>query len=104
MRQPPPREKIEVDEKFICENLPDSKGSARSIAAVWALSQFSDEEVFLGYPKMETMDLEYQRKALEGLRKDLKEIEAVMEARNKDLGMFKYDYLLPSKLPTSIAI
>ena len=105
MRQPLPREKIEVTEKFIVDNLPVSKDCARSIAAVWALSQFSEEEVFIRYPKVVTMDLPYQTKAMDEFRKDLKDIEAEMNERNEPLGKFGYDYLLPSsRLPTSIAI
>ncbi|QDZ20236.1 lipoxygenase [Chloropicon primus] len=104
MRQPVPREKIEVDEDLICKNLPDAKGCARSIAAVWALSQFSDEEVFLGYSKMVTMDLPYQKRAIDEFRKDLKAIEAKIVARNEGLGKFGYTYLQPSRVPTSIAI
>ena len=104
MRQPPPREKIPVDEKVLCENLPLSKDCARSIAAVWALSQFSEEEVFLGYPKMVTMDLPYQQKAMEDFRKDLADIEEKQKARNEKLGKYAYPYLMPSRLPTSIAI
>ena len=105
MRRPPPRRKGEVTEADIFANLPNSKGCARSIAATWALSQFSDEEVFLGYPKMETMDLEYQRKATEDFRRELREIERGMRQRNQKLERgYGYEYLLPSSLPESIAI
>ncbi|XP_016328325.1 arachidonate 5-lipoxygenase-like [Sinocyclocheilus anshuiensis] len=45
MRKPPPTQKGQVDMKYIMDSLPDRGRSSWHLGAVWALSQYQDEEV-----------------------------------------------------------
>lgn len=45
MRKPPPTKKGEVDVAYIVNSLPDRGRSCWHLGAVWALSQFQDNEV-----------------------------------------------------------
>lgn len=45
MRMPPPTKKGQVDLAFIVNSLPDRGRSCWHLGAVWALSQFQDNEV-----------------------------------------------------------
>lgn len=45
MRQPPPNKKGLADIKLILESLPDRGRSSWHLGAVWALSQYQDNEV-----------------------------------------------------------
>lgn len=48
MRQPPPDKKGVADVKLILETLPDRGRSSWHLGAVWALSQYQDNEVLKG--------------------------------------------------------
>ena len=50
------------------------------------------------------MDQPYESAALANFVKDLDKIEEGQKARNKELGILAYPYLMPSRVPTSIAI
>uniref|UniRef100_A0A671NTG9 Arachidonate 5-lipoxygenase-like n=1 Tax=Sinocyclocheilus anshuiensis TaxID=1608454 RepID=A0A671NTG9_9TELE len=47
MRKPPPTQKGQVDMKYIMDSLPDRGRSSWHLGAVWALSQYQDEETTL---------------------------------------------------------
>lgn len=51
MRMPPPTKKGQVDLAFIVNSLPDRGRSCWHLGAVWALSQFQDNEVGKKNPK-----------------------------------------------------
>ena len=104
LRKPPPTKRGEATEEYICETLPDLEQSALTIATVHALSTFSRDEVFLGQSKVDTMDFPEERKAMKQFQEDLAQIERSMKERNAKLGIHAYRYLMPSKVPSNLAI
>lgn len=48
MRRPPPTQKGVADVNLIIESLPDRGRSSWHLGAVWALSQYQDNEVRMG--------------------------------------------------------
>lgn len=49
MRKPPPDQKGLADVNLIVESLPDRGRSSWHLGAVWALSQYQENEVWRGY-------------------------------------------------------
>ena len=104
LHRPPPSEKREVTEQEICETLPNLEQSSLTIATVFALSSFSSEEVFLGRYKVDTMDLPGEDLATRQFKEELERAEQKIRERNEKLGAYGYRHLLPSRVPTNIAI
>ncbi|XDV49700.1 hypothetical protein PO909_018902 [Leuciscus waleckii] len=103
MRKPPPAQKGQVDMKYIMESLPDRGRSSWHLGAVWALSQFQDNELFLGeYPDMYFTEQPVME-AAKTFRKKLAEVTNVIKSRNEDLKV-PYWYLCPDRIPNSVAV
>ncbi|RXN17464.1 arachidonate 5-lipoxygenase-like isoform X1 [Labeo rohita] len=103
MRKPPPTQKGQVDMKYIMESLPDRGRASWHLGAVWALSQYQDEEVFLGvYPDKHFTE-QPVLEAIKTFRKRLAEVTMIIKSRNEKL-ILPYWYLSPDRIPNSVAI
>ncbi|XP_030426366.1 arachidonate 5-lipoxygenase isoform X2 [Gopherus evgoodei] len=103
MRQPPPTEKGTVTIEQIVESLPDRGRSCWHLGAVWALSQFQENELFLGMYPDEHFIEKPVKQAMMKFRKDLDEIVSVITERNKNKKL-PYYYLSPNRIPNSVAV
>ncbi|XP_065263905.1 polyunsaturated fatty acid 5-lipoxygenase isoform X2 [Emys orbicularis] len=103
MRQPPPTEKGTVTIEQIVESLPDRGRSCWHLGAVWALSQFQENELFLGMYPDEHFVEKPVKQAMMKFRKDLDEIVSVITERNKNKKL-PYYYLSPNRIPNSVAV
>ncbi|XP_016114842.1 arachidonate 5-lipoxygenase-like isoform X3 [Sinocyclocheilus grahami] len=103
MRKPPPTQKGQVDMKYIMDSLPDRGRSSWHLGAVWALSQYQDEELFLGvYPDKHFTE-QSVIEATKTFRKKLGEVINIIKSRNEKLKL-PYCYLSPDRIPNSVAI
>uniref|UniRef100_A0A8C0E7R0 Arachidonate 5-lipoxygenase n=1 Tax=Balaenoptera musculus TaxID=9771 RepID=A0A8C0E7R0_BALMU len=103
MRAPPPTVKGVVTIEQIVDMLPDRGRSCWHLGAVWALSQFQDNELFLGmYPEEHFIETPV-KEAMALFRKNLDTIVSVIAERNKNKKL-PYYYLSPDRIPNSVAI
>ncbi|KAK7136446.1 hypothetical protein R3I94_014936 [Phoxinus phoxinus] len=103
MRKPPPAQKGQVDMKYIMESLPDRGRSSWHLGGVWALSQFQDNELFLGeYPDMYFSEQPVME-AAKTFRKKLAGVTNIIKSRNENLQV-PYCYLSPDRIPNSVAV
>ncbi|XP_007176369.1 polyunsaturated fatty acid 5-lipoxygenase isoform X3 [Balaenoptera acutorostrata] len=103
MRAPPPTVKGMVTIEQIVDMLPDRGRSCWHLGAVWALSQFQDNELFLGmYPEEHFIETPV-KEAMARFRKNLDAIVSVIAERNKNKKL-PYYYLSPDRIPNSVAI
>ncbi|XP_025773601.1 arachidonate 5-lipoxygenase [Puma concolor] len=103
MRAPPPTTKGVVTIEQIVDTLPDRGRSCWHLGAVWALSQFQDNELFLGmYPEEHFIEKPV-KEAMARFRKNLAAIVSVIAERNKNKKL-PYYYLSPDRIPNSVAI
>ncbi|KAB0407343.1 hypothetical protein E2I00_001307 [Balaenoptera physalus] len=87
----------------IVDMLPDRGRSCWHLGAVWALSQFQDNELFLGmYPEEHFIETPV-KEAMARFRKNLDAIVSVIAERNKNKKL-PYYYLSPDRIPNSVAI
>lgn len=103
MRAPPPTAKGVVTIEQIVDTLPDRGRSCWHLGAVWALSQFQDNELFLGMYPEEHFTEKPVKEAMARFRKNLDAIVSVIAERNKDKKL-PYYYLSPDRIPNSVAI
>ncbi|KFV82850.1 Arachidonate 5-lipoxygenase, partial [Struthio camelus australis] len=103
MRCPPPTEKGIVTIEQIVESLPDRGRSCWHLGAVWALSQFQDNELFLGMYPDEHFVEKPVKEAMAKFRKNLDEIVSAITERNKNKKL-PYYYLSPDRIPNSVAV
>ncbi|XP_074448286.1 polyunsaturated fatty acid 5-lipoxygenase [Larus michahellis] len=103
MRRPPPTEKGTVTIEQIVESLPDRGRSCWHLGAVWALSQFQDNELFLGMYPDEHFVEKPVKEAMAKFRKNLDEIVNAITERNKNKKL-PYYYLSPDRIPNSVAV
>ncbi|XP_059373883.1 polyunsaturated fatty acid 5-lipoxygenase-like [Carassius carassius] len=103
MRKPPPTKKGEVDLKYIVESLPDRGRSCWHLGAVWALSQFQENELFLGMYPDEHFIEKPVKDAIVKFCKNLAEVTKVIKNRN-DGKRLPYYYLSPDRIPNSVAV
>uniref|UniRef100_A0A8C9EIG7 Arachidonate 5-lipoxygenase n=1 Tax=Pavo cristatus TaxID=9049 RepID=A0A8C9EIG7_PAVCR len=103
MRCPPPTEKGTVTIEQIVESLPDRGRSCWHLGAVWALSQFQDNELFLGVYPDEHFVEKPVKEAMAKFRKNLDEIVSTITERNKNKKL-PYYYLSPNRIPNSVAV
>ncbi|XP_029554627.1 arachidonate 5-lipoxygenase [Salmo trutta] len=103
MRKPPPRQKGVVDVKFIIQSLPDRGRSCWHLGAVWALSQFQENELFLGMYPDEHFIEKPVKEAMESFRKRLAEVSSVIKIRNEGKKL-PYYYFSPDRIPNSVAV
>lgn len=103
MRAPPPTAKGVVTIEQIVDTLPDRGRSCWHLGAVWALSQFQENELFLGmYPEEHFIEKPV-KEAMVRFRKNLDAIVSVIAERNKNKKL-PYYYLSPDRIPNSVAI
>uniref|UniRef100_A0A8B9TBW1 Arachidonate 5-lipoxygenase n=1 Tax=Anas platyrhynchos TaxID=8839 RepID=A0A8B9TBW1_ANAPL len=103
MRCPPPTQKGTVTIEQIVESLPDRGRSCWHLGAVWALSQFQDNELFLGMYPDEHFVEKPVKEAMAKFRKNLDEIVSTITERNKSKKL-PYYYLSPDRIPNSVAV
>ncbi|XP_077057678.1 polyunsaturated fatty acid 5-lipoxygenase-like [Siphateles boraxobius] len=103
MRKPHPEQKARVDMDYIMESLPDLGRSSLAIGTAWTLSQFQNNELYLGmYPEMCFIE-QPVKEAIKTFCKELDEVTNIIKRRNEGLA-FDYCYLSPDKIPNSVAI
>ncbi|CAB1312819.1 unnamed protein product [Coregonus sp. 'balchen'] len=100
---PPPRQKGVVDVKFIIQSLPDRGRSCWHLGAVWALSQFQENELFLGMYPDEHFIEKPVKEAMESFRKRLAEVSSAIKIRNEGKKL-PYYYFSPDRIPNSVAV
>ena len=103
-----------IDMTRILESLPDIIPCLAQAGVAFALTQFSDDEVFLlptkqyeVFPPRWLFTEKSAKEALDKFINNLQEIENKIIARNEKLvseGKIPYDVLRPSKIPYGIAI
>ncbi|CAL8298690.1 unnamed protein product [Merluccius merluccius] len=103
MRQPPPKQKGVVDIKLIVESLPDRGRSCWHLGAVWALSQFQENELFLGMYPDEHFIEQPVKEAMAKFRKNLAKISNGIKERNEGKRL-PYYYMSPDRIPNSVAV
>nr|XP_006009318.1 PREDICTED: arachidonate 5-lipoxygenase [Latimeria chalumnae] len=103
MRCLPPTEKGSVTIEYIIESLPDRGRSCWHLGAVWALSQFQDNELFLGMYPDEHFIEKPVKEAMEKFRENLDKISSSISERNKNKKL-PYYYLSPDRIPNSVAV
>lgn len=103
MRCPPPTEKGVVTIEYIIESLPDRGRSCWHLGAVWALSQFQDNELFLGMYPDEHFIEKPAKEAMAKFRKNLDVITSEIKERNKNKKL-PYYYMSPDRTPNSVAV
>ncbi|KAG9341021.1 hypothetical protein JZ751_019774 [Albula glossodonta] len=103
MRKPPPTQKGTVTVQYIIESLPDRGRSCWHLGAVWALSQFQENELFLGMYPDEHFIEKPVKEAMAKFRKKLTEVSHVIKERNEGKKL-PYYYLSPDRIPNSVAV
>ncbi|XP_017283991.1 polyunsaturated fatty acid 5-lipoxygenase [Kryptolebias marmoratus] len=103
MRKPPPQEKGLADMKLIIESLPDRGRSSWHLGAVWALSQYQENELYLGMYPDEYFIEKPVKAAMEKFRKQLAEISNSIKRRNEGKKLPYYN-MSPDKIPNSVAV
>lgn len=107
MRRPPPEKKGSTTEKDFMDSLPDLSTSCLALIVTNTLSRFStpDEELYLGQTKL-GFGLSEEISSLAVLQEfqvNLIAIEKQIKLRNQNRPL-PYVHLLPSHIPSSIAI
>ncbi|XP_019715428.1 arachidonate 5-lipoxygenase-like isoform X2 [Hippocampus comes] len=103
MRKPPPNRKGVANITLIMESLPDRGRSSWHLGAVWALSQYQKNELYLGmYPDEYFLEKPVIA-SMEKFRKNLAEISSGIKTRNQGLEMPYYN-LSPDRIPNSVAV
>ncbi|KAJ8248593.1 hypothetical protein GJAV_G00243660 [Gymnothorax javanicus] len=103
MRRPLPNKKGVTTISYIIESLPDRGRSCWHLGAVWALSQFQENELFLGMYPDEHFIEKPVKEAMEKHRKKLAEVSRFIKARNEGKKL-PYYYLSPDRIPNSVAV
>lgn len=103
MRRPPPTRKGVADMQLIIDSLPDRGRSCWHLGAVWALSQFQENELYLGMYADEHFIEKPVREAMKAFRKRLGDITSAIKRRNEGKKL-PYYYLSPDRIPCSVAV
>ncbi|XP_053730344.1 polyunsaturated fatty acid 5-lipoxygenase isoform X1 [Synchiropus splendidus] len=103
MRQPPPTQKGVADMRLIVDSLPDRGRSCWHLGAVWALSQYQENEIFLGTYPDEHFTEKSVKEAMEKFRKQLVDITSDIKKRNEGMKM-PYFNMSPDRIPNSVAV
>ncbi|XP_076019755.1 polyunsaturated fatty acid 5-lipoxygenase [Genypterus blacodes] len=103
MRKPPPKQKGIANVKWIIETLPDCGRSSWHLGAVWALSQYQENELFLGMYPDEHFTEKPVKQAMERFRNQLAEISRIIRQRNEGKNL-PYFNMSPDKIPNSVAV
>nr|XP_061794001.1 polyunsaturated fatty acid 5-lipoxygenase-like isoform X2 [Nerophis lumbriciformis] len=103
MRRPPPTQKGFTDVDLIINSLPDRGRSSWHLGAVWALSQYQENELYLGtYPDEHFIEKPVKA-AMEKFRKSLADISSAIKTRNQRKKLPYYN-MSPDKIPNSVAV
>uniref|UniRef100_A0A3P8T533 Arachidonate 5-lipoxygenase b, tandem duplicate 1 n=1 Tax=Amphiprion percula TaxID=161767 RepID=A0A3P8T533_AMPPE len=103
MRKPPPKQKGLADVNLIMESLPDCGRSSWHLGAVWALSQYQENELYLGMYPDEHFIEKPVKEAMGKFRKQLAEITSSIKKRNEGKKLPYYN-MSPNKIPNSVAV
>ncbi|XP_041645657.1 polyunsaturated fatty acid 5-lipoxygenase-like isoform X2 [Cheilinus undulatus] len=103
MRRPPPNQKGLADMNLIIESLPDRGRCSWHLGAVWALSQYQENELYLGVYPDEHFIEKPVKSAMEKFKKQLEEITSSIKRRNEGKKLAYYN-MSPDKIPTSVAV
>lgn len=103
MRQPPPTQKGQADVNLIIQSLPDRGRSSWHLGAVWALSQYQENELYLGMYPDEHFVEKPVRAAMESFRKKLAQISSAIKRRNEGKKLPYYN-MSPDRIPNSVAV
>ncbi|CAH3165667.1 unnamed protein product [Porites evermanni] len=103
MRQPPPTKKGEVTMKNLMKCLATKHQASITIATVYDLTRIYPDERFIGDYREELFTDAAAKTAISGFQRKLKQISAEIKERNAKLEI-PYPYLLPERIPNSIAI
>ncbi|KAM6997168.1 polyunsaturated fatty acid 5-lipoxygenase [Tautogolabrus adspersus] len=103
MRRPPPNKKGLADVNLIIESLPDRGRSSWHLGAVWALSQYQENELYLGMYLDEHFTEKQVRVAMQKFTKELKDITISIKCRNEGKKLPYYN-MSPDKIPNSVAV
>uniref|UniRef100_A0A7N8XHX2 Arachidonate 5-lipoxygenase a n=1 Tax=Mastacembelus armatus TaxID=205130 RepID=A0A7N8XHX2_9TELE len=103
MRRPPPNQKGLADVNMIIESLPDRGRSSWHLGAVWALSQYQENELYLGMYPDEHFIEKPVKVAMEKFRKELAGITSLIKTRNEGKKLPYYN-MSPDKIPNSVAV
>eukprot|EP00873_Tetraselmis_striata_P021688 jgi/Tetstr1/441952/TSEL_030157.t1 len=106
LRTPPPAEKGKCSEATFLAALPDLQSACKACEVLRLLSSYSESDVYMmgDRPKEWLYDASALQ-AVERFQSRLKEVEGTIQSRNEGQPqVLQYPWLLPSKLPCSIAI
>ncbi|XP_069000776.1 polyunsaturated fatty acid 5-lipoxygenase [Embiotoca jacksoni] len=103
MRKPPPNQKGLANVNLIIESLPDRGRSSWHLGAVWALSQYQENELYLGMYPDEHFIEKPVKAAMEKFRKQLAEINSSIKRRNEGKKLPYYN-MSPDQIPNSVAV
>ena len=106
MRRPPPNEKGVTSEDDFAEMLPTRSQCMGQVGVGMLLSAYADREQYLLSEQVRSdryFSEEAANAVFDAFMDDLERIEQVINERNEERE-FPYEYLLPSRLPCSIAL
>ncbi|XP_076825703.1 allene oxide synthase-lipoxygenase protein-like isoform X1 [Clavelina lepadiformis] len=103
MRLPPPKKDDEVSDELVLRSLPSADSSIKVVALTYALSAFSPNEVYLGHYPDRLFCEQDVLTMMEQYREDLSAESDRIRKRNEGLH-HPYTFLLPDRVPNSIAI
>ncbi|CAL1578725.1 unnamed protein product [Knipowitschia caucasica] len=103
MRKPPPTQKGVADIDLIIHSLPDRGRSSWHLGAVWALSQYQENELYLGMYPDEHFTEKPVKKSMEKFRSRLREISSAIKRRNEGKHLPYYN-MSPDRIPNSVAV
>lgn len=103
MRLPPPTRKSQANLKMIMETLPNKSQAGWHIATVYTLTRIAEDERFIGDYSHSLLTGEVVESAISRFQSSLRKISDAIKERNATLE-FPYEYLLPERVPNSIAI
>lgn len=103
MRLPPPTKKNEATLNSIINTLPNKSQASQQIALMYVLSQFAEDERFLGDMTQALLTGKDAEDAISRFQTSLQEISDSIKTRNASLEL-PYINLLPGRIPDSIAI
>ncbi|XP_073233506.1 allene oxide synthase-lipoxygenase protein-like isoform X2 [Porites lutea] len=103
MRQPPPTKKGVVTMEHMMKCLATKHQVSMTIATVYDLTRIYQDERFIGDYREDLFIDPPAKSAISSFQKKLKKISAEIKERNANLEI-PYPYLLPERIPNSIAI
>ncbi|RMX58429.1 hypothetical protein pdam_00019691, partial [Pocillopora damicornis] len=103
MRLPPPTRKNEVTLKTIMDTLPSHYQTGWHVATVYTLTRMAENERFIGDYSQSSLTGKEVENAVSRFQSSLQRISDAIKERNRSLE-FPYPWLLPERVPNSVAI